>query len=98
MLLNNQKPTEHGQHNTSPVLKRVRKSVYKQALLAGLLIVLTVVVLFAMTAAWYTNIVQSSGLVFEASVWGFDGTVTLGEAGISAAPGDEGVVELIAMN
>lgn len=95
-MRNNQKPTKSGQYDTSPVLKRVRKSVYKQALLAGLLIVLTVVILFAMTAAWYTNIVQSSGLVFEAAVWGFEGTVTLSEAGISAAPGDEGVVELIA--
>lgn len=95
-MLNNRKQSKHGQLDVSPALKRVQKRVYKQAGLAGLLIVLTVVVLFAGTAAWYTNIVQSSGLVFEASAWGFDGTVTLGEGGISAAPGDEGVVELIA--
>ncbi len=91
-----QKPNKPGQQTSSPVLKRVRKSVYKQAMLAGLLIVLTVVVLFAMTAAWYTNIAQTSGLVFETSSWGFDGTVSLVGQTIQAAPGDEGVVELTA--
>lgn len=95
-MLNNRKPSRPGQHDTSPVLKRARKNIYKQALLAGLLIVLTVVVLFAGTAAWYTNIVQSSGLVFEASAWGFEGDVTLTGGAISVAPGDEGVVELTA--
>lgn len=95
-MLINRKLNDPNQQTSSSVLKKVRKSVYKQALLAGLLIILTVVILFAVTAAWYTNIIQSSGLVFEASVWGFTGDVTLHDEVISAAPGDEGVVALTA--
>ena len=97
-MLNNRKPIKPGQHETSPALKRVRKSVYKQALLAGLLIVLTVVILFAVTAAWYTNIVQSNDLVFKSSEWGFEGEVKSVNATITASPGDEGIVELTARN
>ena len=95
-MLNNRKPSKPGQHETSPALKRVRKSVYTQALLTGFLIVLTVVVLFAVTAAWYTNIVQTNDLVFKASAWGFEGDVKSVDATIIASPGDEGVVELTA--
>lgn len=92
----NPKSNKPAQIAETPALKRVRKSVYKQALLAGLLILLTVVILFAATAAWYTNIVRTSGLMFEAATWGFDGTVTLGGNAIQAAPGDEGVIPLTA--
>lgn len=86
------------QRDSSAALKRVRKNVYRQALLAGFMIVLMAVLLFSITAAWYTNIAQTSGLVFEAAKWGFDGTVTLGEGTIQAAPGDEGVIPLTATN
>lgn len=64
--------------------------IYRQAGLAGLTVVLTIVILFAMTAAWYTNIVQTSGLVFEAEAWGFDGNIIVDETPITAAPGDNG--------
>ena len=51
-----------------------------------------------MTAAWYTNIVQTSGLVFEAEAWGFDGEVIVNTDPIQAAPGDEGVIHLEVKN
>lgn len=77
----------------------MRNNIYRQAALAGLTIVLTVVILFAMTSAWYTNIVQTSGLVFEAESWGFDGTITIGsENAIQAAPGDDGLIPLTVKN
>ncbi len=56
--------------------------------------VLTIVIVFAMTAAWYTNIVQTSGLVFEAEAWGFEGKITVGNENIVAAPGDSGTIDL----
>ncbi len=59
-----------------------------------LTLVLTMVIVFAMTSAWYTNIVQTSGLVFQAEAWGFDGTITVDETPIVAAPGDVGTVNL----
>lgn len=60
--------------------------------------VLTIVIVFAMTSAWYTNIVQTSGLVFEAEAWGFDGTIKVNEEPIKAAPGDDGIVYLTVVN
>ena len=80
-------------------LQRAQKNITRQIILAGLMVVLTIVILFAMTSAWYTNIVQTSGLVFEAEAWGFDGEITAGsEDPIPASPGDSGVVNLQVQN
>lgn len=75
-------------------LKKAKKNIVWQAGLALVTIVLTIVLVFAMTSAWYTNIVQTSGLTFEAEAWGFDGTITVNEAPIVAGPGDDGVIGL----
>lgn len=91
---NNQPPRKEA----SAALSRVQKNIYRQAGLAVLTLVLTLVIVFAMTSAWYTNIVQTSGLVFEAEAWGFDGTITVNEETITAAPGDEGIVHLEVAN
>jgi len=79
-------------------LQAVQKNITRQAMLAGLTVVLTIVILFAMTSAWYTNIVQTSGLVFEAESWGFDGEIKVNEEPIVAGPGDEGLVHLEVQN
>lgn len=47
-----------------------------------------------MTAAWYTNVVKTSDLTFEAAAWGFEGEVQLEDTAITAAPGDSGVVTM----
>ena len=82
----------------SPALKTARRHVYWQAGLALTTIVLTIVIIFAMTSAWYTNIVQTSGLVFEAEAWGFSGEIVIGDQSVEAAPGDEGVIHLEVTN
>lgn len=83
----------------SATLQRVRKNVRYQALLAVLVVVLTVVIIFAITAAWYTNIAQTGGLVFEVEQWGFEGEVTLEDGVVlKAAPGDEGIIGLTAVS
>ena len=60
--------------------------------------ILTLVILFAVTSAWYTNIVQTSGLVFQAESWGFDGEIIVDDNPIVAAPGDDGIVHLEVQN
>jgi len=80
--------------NSPMDLQKVQKNITRQAILAGLTVVLTIVILFAMTSAWYTNIVQTSGLMFEAESWGFDGEINVNENPISAAPGDKGLIHL----
>ena len=82
----------------SPDLFEVQKNIYRQAGLALLTVILTVVILFAMTSAWYTNIVQTSGLVFEAESWGFEGEITVNDDTIFASPGDTGLVQLQVQN
>lgn len=83
----------------SPELVKMQKSILLKAALALLTVVLTVVILFAMTSAWYTNIVQTSGLVFEVESWGFSGEITVdNNENIKFAPGDEGTVSITANN
>lgn len=82
----------------SAELNRAKKNITRQAMLAGLTVVLTIVILFAMTSAWYTNIVQTSGLMFQAEPWGFDGEILVDDTPIMAAPGDDGLVSLQIQN
>ena len=79
-------------------LKKVQKRIFRQATLTVLTVILTVVILFAMTSAWYTNVVQTSGLTFEAEAWGFKGDITVESEAIMAAPGDEGIIDLTVEN
>lgn len=80
------------------LLKRMRRRIIWQAGLALTVIVLTMVIVFAMTAAWSNNIVQTSGLQFQAQAWGFEGKITIGTDPIAAGPGDEGAVTLQVVN
>ena len=79
---------------SSAALKKAQRTIFWQAGLALLTVVLTIVIVFAMTTAWYTNVVQTSGLVIEAESWGFDGEITVDSSVITAAPGDEGGIHL----
>lgn len=85
---------KHSGQESSPALHSVRRKVVLQAGLACLTVALTLVLVFAMTAAWYTNVAQTSGLAFETEKWGFDGVITVSEGTVAAAPGYDGVVSL----
>ena len=86
------------QQTPNPQLNNAKKRMFRQGALAIVTILLIFVLIFAMTAAWYTNVVQTNGLLFEAAVWGFEGEISLFDENviIDAAPGDEGVIELAA--
>lgn len=73
-------------------------SVYRQALLVGLVVLLILVLIFAMSAAWYTNVVKTGDLVFQVEQWGFTGSVEVSDVPILAAPGDSGVIGLTMSN
>lgn len=78
----------------SSVIGKMRRSIRWQAGLALVTIVLTVILIFSMTAAWYTNVVQSGGLLIHTESWGFDGEIKVTNTAVQAAPGDEGVISL----
>lgn len=82
------------QQEKNPVLAKMQKRIALQAAMALSAIGLTVVMIFAMTAAWYTNIVHTSGLTFEVETWGFNGSITSDTLTIAAGPGDEGLIDL----
>ncbi|MBE6939743.1 MAG: hypothetical protein E7457_02835 [Ruminococcaceae bacterium] len=75
-------------------LRAAKLNMYKQLGLVLFLVVVTAVLMFAMTAAWQTNVVQTQGLSFQAEFWGFRGGVTVQSEAILAAPGDRGTVAM----
>ena len=86
------------QQPVSVVRKLMSNTVYRQALLVGLVVILILVLIFAMSAAWYTNVVKTGDLVFQVEQWGFTGNVEVSDVPILAAPGDSGVIGLTMSN
>lgn len=82
-------------------LLQTKRTVMKQASLAAVAIVVTVVMVFAMTVAWYSNVLHTSDLTFHAKTWDFtfEGSIQMGTGNqILASPGDEGYVNLTVAN
>lgn len=76
------------------VLTSAHKKILTQAGIAMSSVGLLLVLIFAMSAAWYTNVVKSGDLIFQTAAWGFQGTVDIGDGAIEAGPGKSGVVSL----
>ena len=93
MTKKHQKP----QKQNSP-LQAARKKIIIQAVIAIQTIVITLALVFGMSAAWYTNVLQTSGLQFQAAAWGFTGEVLVDEKPVEASPGDTGIVGLAVTN
>lgn len=95
-----QKRNKHvsANHRNSPHLNAMRKRIFWQAGLTTLVLVLTLVIIFAITAAWTTNVVQTSGLQFQADTWGFDREITVEMNAVAASPGDEGYISFEVIN
>ncbi len=93
MTKKHQKP----QKQNNP-LQAARKKIIIQAVIAIQTIVITLALVFGMSAAWYTNVLQTSGLQFQAAAWGFTGEVVVGTAPVEASPGDTGIVGLKVTN
>lgn len=79
-------------------LKALRKRIFWQAGLTTMILILTVIIVFAISAAWTSNIVQTSGLQFLAEAWSVDQTVNVGTSVISASPGNAGGIPLSVEN
>lgn len=77
-------------------MKIAKANVYKQASMAVIAIAVTVVLVFAMSVAWYSNVIHTEGLVFQVSSWdfNFDGSIEVGTDEKIIAPGDTGIISL----
>ena len=79
--------------------RAAKRNMYLQITgLVVFVVLVTAVLLFSVTTAWYTNTITAGGLTFKAEAWGFDGEVSVNESAIVVAPGDEGVLELKVTN
>ncbi len=89
-----QKKQKQNNPDSASPMQKMRRSIRWQAGLALVTVVLTLVLVFSMTAAWYTNVVQSGGLILQTESWGFEGEIHVDQTPVQAAPGDGGVIGL----
>lgn len=81
-------------HERFGVLKVLQKNIALRAGLCVVTVVLTLLLLFALTLAWSTNVVHLGGLVFQTEKWDFNGQITVYGDTLTLAPGDTGLVSM----
>ena len=74
------------------------EKVWKQALLVLAVLTVLGVLLYSLTTAWYTNVAETTELVFETESWGFEGQVKALDTGLLLAPGQNACAELSITN
>lgn len=72
--------------------------IWKQALLALAALATLGVLLYSLTTAWYTNVAETTELVFETESWGFEGQVKALDTGLLLAPGQSACAALSVTN
>ena len=91
MTENNQKNNNTRQDRCG-TLRSLRKKIILKAGFSVVTLLLTAVLLFSLTAAWYTNVADTEGLTFVAKQWDFDGSIIVDGDAVSIAPGDSGMI------
>lgn len=72
--------------------------IWKQALFALAALATLGVLLYSLTTAWYTNVAETTELVFETESWGFEGQVKALDTGLLLAPGQSACAALSVAN
>lgn len=80
--------------NLSGTALAMRKHLIFRMSLLLVLVVSTIVLVFAQTVAWKTNVVHTGGLMFSAEAWNFSAEVMVVGQQTPAAPGDRGTIEI----
>lgn len=94
MLIWRKKLNNQPKQDDSQRMQAAKKDLLIKGGVVLFTITVTVILIFAMTAAWFTNVVHSGGLAFQVESWGFDGGVVVNQNVIQAAPGDDGFLSL----
>lgn len=82
-------------NNPDDKLAEIQNRIFKQASIAVITIIMGGILAVTATVAWYTNIAETSSLVFEAAAWGLDGDIELVESVIrNVTLGSEGDIYL----
>ena len=80
--------------NPTDILKHLRNKIVFRIALLVVVIILTLVLIFAQTVAWQTNVVHTGGLMFTADTWNFSVDGSLISQNTPAAPGDTAIIGL----
>lgn len=86
----NNKTTDNG----TKTLNIIKNKILIRGFLGVLVMAMTLVLIFSLTIAWQTNVIQTGGLSFSAEKWNFNGTVNIDSKNINIAPGMSGVIDL----
>ena len=80
-------------------IRQMKKAVRYQIFLAAGTLLVVIVLVFAMTSAWYTNVSKMSSLSFSVDAWGYSiENITVPKEALAVAPGGSGVIPLRADN
>ncbi|MBR6920835.1 MAG: hypothetical protein IKH51_01440, partial [Clostridia bacterium] len=89
---NKEKKTAAPENNR---IRQMKKAVRYQIVLAAGTLLVVIVLVFAMTSAWYTNVAKTSSLSFTVDSWGYSPeNITVSNEAFTVAPGTSGIIPL----
>lgn len=83
---------EQQQNSREHVVSEMKARIYKQAGLALTAILVTVALLFAMSTAWYSNVLEAGSLTFQAEKWELNADHVSSNGNVVAQPGTRGIL------
>lgn len=83
---------EQQQNSRERVVSEMKARIYKQAGLALTAILVTVALLFAMSTAWYSNVLEAGSLTFQAEKWELNADHVSSNGNVVAQPGARGIL------
>ena len=83
---------EQQQNSREHIVSEMKARIYKQAGLAVTAILVTVVLLFAMSTAWYSNVLEAGTLTFQAEKWELNAGNLSSYGNVVAQPGTRGIL------
>ncbi|MCC8120725.1 MAG: hypothetical protein LIO42_01780 [Oscillospiraceae bacterium] len=87
------------QNQSKQQVRRIHRSLFIRAGLAAVLLALLAVMVFTMSVAWYSNVVETQTLTFTAeSSMTMEGWITLTDEELKALPGDQGEISFSVKN
>lgn len=91
-MTENNRKNNNSRQDRKAALRDLQKKIFLRAFFSVVTLLLTAVLIFSLTAAWYTNVADAGGLTFVAKEWDFDGSIIIQNEAISMAPGDSGTI------
>ena len=80
--------------NLTVTVKSLPKTALFRMCFPLFLMILIIILVFAQTIAWQTNVVHTGGVMFSVETWDFSAEVALVGQQMPSSPGDSGVIEI----